>query len=354
MREFPKAARPFSSLTIVVGNGNLFGESPDEYIPDSTSENTLVLLYSLGDNGNLYSVGFKRLRPPLFNSQKVTIESLSRSINALALVKDHCFVVVKIPERDTKLANFKTILQTIQHLQKLETTISKFEKFQFVAKLKQEKDFRIIHHPTEDKEVVYKKGTAIEKLATQVSDEPVVQNEIWDQVDLRKVTEIDLPSSVLHGNWRQGKCFRVNDLADLSNIPISKREGAKNVAEQLTPIGVRSFALYTLTNTDSKVNTVSVVLFVFEDAAQCKSWWKVKYKTTDWEQYYVKVESDSAIVLEGIGADGIAMAFGNVLLTADQSGEGEEHITAANHVLKLLTNGAKTVPRVKIGAEAKN
>lgn len=183
-------------------------------------------------------------------------------------------------------------------------------------------------------------------LAIQVSgDQTTVTSDIWSKTPVSKVAEIDLPASVLDGNWKQQAGLKVNDLSDLSDLAPPMQKIVAGLAKQFEPIGVRSVADYTLVNIDIPLNTVTVRVFVFDNATKCKDCWKKKYEYEGWEKHYTKIDSNSARIVSSTQTNKMAMAFGNVWLTTHQLGKGEDHITAANHVLKLLTGGAKSLPQ---------
>ena len=181
---------------------------------------------------------------------------------------------------------------------------------------------------------------AFQASAGQSSDE----NCIWKQTPLSKVTEIKLPPSALDGKWQVSPGLKVDDLSDLSGLSAASRNAAIDVAKQLKPIGVSSVADYSLVSTGFPLNTVTVRVFVFNDSSKCKAWWKKKYQHEGWEKSYSQDDSASARIVRSTQTNKSAMAFGNVWLTTHQLREGDEHITAANYVLKHLTNGAMSLP----------
>lgn len=165
----------------------------------------------------------------------------------------------------------------------------------------------------------------------------------WKSIPLKKVSEIDLPPDALEGEWKVSNGVRIDDLSKLQNVPAAQRQIVKALAKQLSPIGVRSAADYTLTKTGFPMNTVTVRLFVFEDAKQCKSWWKKKYEYDGWQKHYKKIDAKAAVVVNSLQVNKSAIGFGNVWLTTHQLQEGDQHIKAANHILKLLTDGKRSV-----------
>jgi hypothetical protein len=188
--------------------------------------------------------------------------------------------------------------------------------------------------------------TLIMLLAIQASDtQTVADDAIWKQTTLNKVAEINLPPNAVTGKWQVSPGIKINDLATLSDVPAASRQAAIAISKQLKPIGVSAVADYSLVSRGFPLNTITVRVFVFEDPLKCKAWWTKKYEHDGWEKFYSKAQCDSARVVRSTQTNKTAMAFGNVWLTTHQLGEGDEHITAANHVLNLLTNGVKSFPQ---------
>jgi len=172
----------------------------------------------------------------------------------------------------------------------------------------------------------------------------VVENGIWSLTPLKKVTEIELPKSTLTGKWQGSAGLKIDDLSELTDVPPEILQAAVSISKQLKPIGVCSVADYSLVKIDIPLNTVTVRLFVFENAEKCKAWWSKKYEYDGWEQHYTKIKTDTAMAVRSTQMNKAAMAFGNVWLTTHQLHKGDDHIKAANHVLKQLTNGVQSLP----------
>lgn len=164
----------------------------------------------------------------------------------------------------------------------------------------------------------------------------------WKRIELKKVSEIDLPPSALDGEWKASGGLRIDDLSKLKDVPKAQRKLVEALAKQLAPIGVRSAADFTLTKTGFPLDTVTVRLFVFEDAEKCRSWWKKKYEYEGWESHYKKLDSKTAVAVRSTQANKCAIGFGNVWLTTHQLQTDDQHIKAANHILKLLTDGKRS------------
>lgn len=172
----------------------------------------------------------------------------------------------------------------------------------------------------------------------------VAKAEPWDVVPLRVVSQIELPANVLQGAWKASTGLRIDELSKTEQLPPEYKRIVEALAKQFAPIGVRSVADYSLVKTDVPLNTVTVRVFVFNDANACRSWWQKKYERERWQKHYKKVDCNAAVVVSSLEMNKTAMAFGNVWLTTHQLGEGNEHIAAANHVLKQLTAGKRRLP----------
>ena len=197
--------------------------------------------------------------------------------------------------------------------------------------------------------------TIIFLVAIQAVDkQTAVEGSIWKQTPLKKVTEIELPPSVLGDKWKISPGLKIDDLSTLSDVPVTSRQAARNVAKQLKPFGVCSVADYSLVVTEIPFNTVTVKVFVFDNAMKCKAWWIKNYEYDGWEKHYLKVDSDIARVVRSTQMNKTCMAFGNVWLTTHQLRKGDDHIKAANHVLKLLTNDSKSLTQVSAEASSDN
>ena len=167
----------------------------------------------------------------------------------------------------------------------------------------------------------------------------------WERVPLKPVSEIELPADTLDGKWKPSEGFRVDDLSKTEALPAAKRQLAEALAKQLSPVGIRSAADYTLIKTGFPLNTVTVRLYVFEDAKKCRAWWEKKYRADGWRKHYEQVDCENAVVVRSLQTNKTAMAFGNVWLTTHQLRDGDEHLKAANHVLKLLTADKRSLPK---------
>ena len=116
------------------------------------------------------------------------------------------------------------------------------------------------------------------------------------------------------------------------------------IRDRLRPIGVTGAADFSLSKKGFPLNVVTVRVFTFKDAEHCKAWWKKKYEVDGWEEHYEKVKCDGTVCVRSIKTNKTALAFGNVWLTTHQlQKDGKEHLTAANHVLKLMTSGKKQI-----------
>lgn len=158
----------------------------------------------------------------------------------------------------------------------------------------------------------------------------------WEDLPLVKVSEIDLPPSVLQGAWIVGEGLRIDDLTIPAASPASVRPLVEALAKQATPIGVRSAADFTLVSTTAPINAVTVRVFIFDEVSRCQAWWKKKYEGDGWEQYYEKVDFADTVAVRSLETQKLALACGRVWLTSHQIVEGDEYKTAARHVLKQL------------------
>ena len=79
--------------------------------------------------------------------------------------------------------------------------------------------------------------TIIFLVAIQAVDSQTAgEGDIWNQIPLKKVTEIQLPPSTLGGKWKASPGLKIDDLSALSDVPATSRQAAKDVAKQLKPL----------------------------------------------------------------------------------------------------------------------
>ena len=163
--------------------------------------------------------------------------------------------------------------------------------------------------------------------------------DIWEGLDLSPVSSIELPASTLSGKWKVIKGLRVDNLNNLEDVSESQLQTVENLAKQLLPLGIQSAADFTLSSADFPLNTVTVKVYIFNNAQQCQSWWKKKYQYAGWQQHYQPVEQINMFRVDSLQMNKSAFAFSHVWLTTHQLQDGKEHIDAANHIIRLLTDG---------------
>ena len=162
--------------------------------------------------------------------------------------------------------------------------------------------------------------------------------DVWEDLDLAPVSSIELPASTLPGKWKVIKGLRVDNLKNLEDVAESQRQTVENLAKQLLPLGIQSAADFTLSSADFPLNTVTVKVFIFNNSEQCQSWWEKKYQYAGWQQHYQQAEQAGMLRVDSLQMNKSAVAFSNVWLTTHQLQGGTEHIDAANHIIRLLTD----------------
>lgn len=178
-------------------------------------------------------------------------------------------------------------------------------------------------------------------LAVCAFDDGSQQDDLWKRVVEKKLSEVELPPSVMGAGWKSSPGLKVDDFEKLDQLRKPEREAAEQLKGQLAELGVRSVADYTLTKSKFPLNTVTVRVFVFRSGDQCRDWWTKKYRGKDWEKHYKLVlpdERDSvqSVVVDSLQGSKRAMAFGNVWITAHQLGDGDEHLKALSHIVEQL------------------
>lgn len=113
------------------------------------------------------------------------------------------------------------------------------------------------------------------------------------------------------------------------------------LAKQLAPLGVVSAADYTEVKSAFPLGTVTVRVFVFADAEKCRAWWKKKYGYAGWEEHYKVVEIDGMVSVDSLQVNKRAIGCGKVWMTVHQTGTGEAHLKAGDHILRALTGGKR-------------
>ena len=160
--------------------------------------------------------------------------------------------------------------------------------------------------------------------------------DIWGHEVATRVSAIEISTRLLGDGWNVSPGVRIDDLEDIDKLPDNVKRVARGLFRQLRPVGVRSVADYTMLSKGNPLNSVTVRLFIFDDAEKCRAWWNKKYHYDGWEQHYKKVKSASSVCVDSLQTNKRAIAFGNVWLTTHQLGKGQEHITVADHVLGQL------------------
>lgn len=156
---------------------------------------------------------------------------------------------------------------------------------------------------------------------------------VWDFEVSAKISDLNLPPDILEGKWEVSPGFRVDDLSDLSGLKGQEKVTAETLGKQLLPLGIRSAGDFSLL---SGSNVVTVRIFIFEKAPQCRAWWKKKYQYEGWEEHYRAVSADSWLAFDSLQMNKRVMAFGNVWVTTHQLEDGNEHLVAARHLMQQL------------------
>ncbi len=167
-------------------------------------------------------------------------------------------------------------------------------------------------------------------------DEPE-PSAIWKTVVTKKPTEVELPTTVLGKGWQPSPGLKIDDLTKLESLDEGERKAAEELAKQTVPLGIRAVGDYSLAKIGFPLNMVTVRVFVFQDADQCRTWWRKKYQAEGWGKHYKIVASDRFAAVDSIQENKRAVAFGNVWLTAHQLGKGDEHLKALTAVIDSLT-----------------
>jgi len=170
------------------------------------------------------------------------------------------------------------------------------------------------------------------------------QSAPWDDVPLLKVTDVELPASVLKGKWKSSDGVQIDDLSKANR----KLPGHSELVESLQkagPKGLKSVADYTLVATGFPLNTVTVRVFIFEETSQCEDWWKKKYEGDGWEKQYEKLDYSDVVAVRSLQSPKIAASFGRVWITAHQLQSGDDHEQAARYVIEQLTKGKKSLTK---------
>lgn len=170
------------------------------------------------------------------------------------------------------------------------------------------------------------------------------QSALWDDVPLVKVTDFKLPPTALEGNWKASEGVQIEELSKANRQLTGQRELIESL-EKTGPKGIKSVADYTLVASGFPLNTVSVRVFIFEEASQCEEWWKKKYEADGWDKQYEKLEYSNVVAVRSLQSQKIAVAFGRVWISSHQIQAGEEHIKAARYVIEQLTKGKRSLTK---------
>lgn len=170
------------------------------------------------------------------------------------------------------------------------------------------------------------------------------QSALWDDVPLVKVTDCKLPPTALDGNWKTSDGVQIDDLSKANRQLPGQRELIGSL-EKTGPKGLRSVADYTLVASGFTLDTVSVRVFIFEEASQCEEWWKKKYEADGWDKHYEKLGYSNVAAVRSLQAPKIAVAFGRVWITSHHIQSGDEHIKATRYVIEQLTKGKRSLTK---------
>lgn len=152
-----------------------------------------------------------------------------------------------------------------------------------------------------------------------------------------KLSEVKLPASTLKGEWETLAGFVVDDFGDLSTMAPSQLATAEALKKQLTPLGIVAAADYSLNQSGTSLNVVTVRVFRFSSAQLCEQFFKKKYEYPGWQEHYRSVPgAQNLVVLDSTQMNKRIFRYGSVWITAHQLGEGSEHVDATAHVLSQL------------------
>jgi len=181
-----------------------------------------------------------------------------------------------------------------------------------------------------------------------IASEPVAAGEeaqpesgLWTTVYEPKLSELELPAETLGDGWKVSPGLRIDDFTDLSGLSGMQKSMAGVLAKQMGPLGVTAVGDYSLARTSGANNLVTVRVFVFVDAERCRDWWNLKYQAPSWREHYEPVEVETGVAADSIGANKRAIALGNLWLSAQQLGEGDEHLVALDHLLEALVGSGE-------------
>jgi hypothetical protein len=166
---------------------------------------------------------------------------------------------------------------------------------------------------------------------------PDLPDDIWQNSLDARLSSINLPATVLGEGWEESAGLVIDDFDDLASLTEPERRAAEQLKVQLTPVGIRACADFSLNSTKLPPNIVVVRVFLFDTPEQCRDWWKKKYQHEGWEKFYKPVEHDSRAIVDSTETNKRAIAFGSIWLTTHQLGQGGEHLKAAEHVIQQLT-----------------
>jgi len=151
-----------------------------------------------------------------------------------------------------------------------------------------------------------------------------------------KLSSLPAFDKALGDGWHGPSGLTIDNIADLSTLDAPMREIAKQVAEQMIPIGVTAFSDFSYTRRDVP-RIVTVRVFVFKDTQSAKAWWKTKYKHPGWERFYEVVTGLGDVAVKSKELPKTMTLKGNVWLTSHQLHEGNEYNRALKHYLKHVS-----------------
>lgn len=173
-------------------------------------------------------------------------------------------------------------------------------------------------------------------ILTQVNTAETAEQDVWKLLVEQPVSTIEAPPDLLGDQWKFSPGMRIENLQDLKTLPVSQQKIAAALAAQLSPLGIRSCADYTFVKKGFPLDTITVRLFLFENAAQCRAWWAKKYQYAGWEKHYEPVKSGETVAVDSLQVNKRAIAFGNVWFTTQKLQKGREHLTVADFILDQL------------------
>ena len=139
-----------------------------------------------------------------------------------------------------------------------------------------------------------------------------------------KLSELGRSPRFLGDGWSQVHVGHlIDDLSNLNTLPQVHRSGARQLARQLRPRGVRSVAQFIFID-DARRRSVTLRIFLFHDKSNAGDWWQQRFLQPNWRKTYQPALGLGHDALFLRGRDKLAMRMGNVVMTCEQAHEGND------------------------------